>query len=121
MIAEMALSAGLASDVFTVAGASRCRSRFRRGLLSRVPAYDGLGSYALAPVGTLLAGPAALVVGVAAALAGGGGAMVVSAVVVLCVSEIRTLSRRPSPRVQTGSGGVHRWGWLAAPLADVAR
>ena len=62
-------------------------------LLSRVSAYDALGSYALGPVGTILAGPLALAVGAAVVLGTGGGIIVATALVVLCVSDVRQLTR----------------------------
>jgi hypothetical protein len=62
-------------------------------LLSRVSAYDALGSYALSPAGTAVAGPVAAAVG-AAALAGGGVLILASVACVLCAPEVRRLTRR---------------------------
>lgn len=94
-IAGLALLAGVAGDVFGVNWSIALQEQIPHEMLSRVSAYDGLGSYALTPLGTLLAGPAALAIGPAATLVGGASAIVASALVVLCVSEVRSLARRP--------------------------
>lgn len=63
----------------------------------RVAAYDALGSFALAPIGTTLAGPIALAIGTTATLLGAGATVIASAAVVLSVREVRTLTRRTTP------------------------
>ena len=78
-----------------VDGSTALQEQITPGMLSRVSAYDGLGSYALTPLGTLVAGPVAVAIGAVTTLAVGGGAIVVSALVVLCVGEVRNLVRRP--------------------------
>jgi hypothetical protein len=68
---------------------------------SRVAAYDALGSFALAPVGTVVAGPLAGIFGTAAVLNVGGALIVVLTALVLLVPEVRHLRRetpaRPTP------------------------
>ena len=94
-IALLALVAGVASDVFGVNWNVALQEQVPPGMLSRVSAYDGLGSYALTPVGTVLAGPVAAAIGITATLAGGGLAIFASVLAVLCVADVRRLARRP--------------------------
>ena len=63
-------------------------------MLSRVSAYDALGSYALSPVGTTVAGPVAAALGTPVTLAGAAVVIVVSTAIALCVPDVRRLSRR---------------------------
>ena len=64
------------------------------GMLSRLAAYDLLGSFALAPVGTAVAGPVADAFGTSAVLAVGGILIVLLTVAVLSVPEVRHLRRQ---------------------------
>jgi MFS family permease len=96
LIAVAALIAGAGVEVFEVNWSTAMQQQIPAELLSRVSSYDALGSYALSPVGTVLAGPVALLAGVAATLAGGGILIVGSALCVLCVAEVRQLTRRQS-------------------------
>jgi len=63
-------------------------------MLSRLDAYDLLGSFALAPVGTAVAGPVADAFGTSAVLAVGGILIVLLTVAVLSVPEVRHLRRQ---------------------------
>jgi hypothetical protein len=65
--------------------------------LSRVSSYDALGSFALAPVGTAVAGPLLTAFGPAAVLDAGGVLIVLLTVIILMVPEVRHLRRRPVP------------------------
>jgi predicted MFS family arabinose efflux permease len=94
-VAALALIAGVAGDVFGVNWTVALQEQIPPGMLSRVSSYDALGSYALAPLGALLAGPIALAIGTAATLTAGAGAVLGAALAVLCVGEVRTLTRRP--------------------------
>lgn len=97
LIALAALLAGAGTEIFEVNWSIALQEQIPSNLLSRVAAYDALGSYALGPVGTTLAGPVALAIGTAATLTGAGIAIIASAVAVLSVAEIRNLGRRTSP------------------------
>jgi MFS family permease len=94
LIAAASLLAGAGSEIFEVNWITALQERIPPELLSRVSAYDALGSYALGPVGTVVAGPLALAVGATVVLSAGGGVIVATAVVVLCVREVRALTRR---------------------------
>jgi hypothetical protein len=107
VIAAAALVAGVAAEVFEVNWITAMQQQIPAALLSRVSAYDILGSIGLSPVGTILAGPLAIAIGVTAVLAGGGGIIVASTLALLCVPEVRRLPRHapaatpapaPSPR-----------------------
>jgi hypothetical protein len=86
LVAAAALLAGAGTEVFEVNWSTTMQEQIPAELLSRVSSYDALGSYALGPLGTVLAGPAALLLGLTATLAGGGILIVASTV----------CSRRPS-------------------------
>lgn len=97
LIALAALLYGAAGEVFEVNWSIALQEQVPPDLLSRVSAYDALGSVALTPVGTTLAGPIALALGTRTTLAGAGVVIIVSAIVVLCIPEVRTLTRRAGP------------------------
>lgn len=98
LIALAALLAGASMEIFAVNWSTGLQEQIPPNLLSRVAAYDALGSYALTPIGTTLAGPIALTIGTTATLLGAGAAIIASAAAVLSVPEVRTLARHTSPR-----------------------
>jgi MFS family permease len=95
VIAAAAFACGAGGEIFEVNWSTAMQQQIPSDMLSRVSAYDALGSFALSPVGTAAAGPIAAAVGLTAALAGGGVLIVASAVCVLFVAEVRHLTRRP--------------------------
>jgi predicted MFS family arabinose efflux permease len=98
VIAAAAFACGAGGEIFAVNWSTAMQQQIPADLLSRVSAYDALGSYALSPAGTAAAGPIAAAIGLTAALAGGGVLIVASAVCVLSVSEVRHLTRHaPQP------------------------
>jgi hypothetical protein len=96
LIAPAALLAGAGLEIFAVSWSIALQEQIPPNLLSRVAAYDALGSFALAPVGTTLAGPIALAIGTTATLAAAGVAVILSAAAVLSVADVRSLTRRAS-------------------------
>jgi MFS family permease len=96
LVAAAALLAGVGGEVFEVNWSVALQQQIPLELLSRVSSYDALGSYALSPVGVTVAGPLAAAIGLTATLAGGGALIVIAALVVLCVPEVRQLTRRGS-------------------------
>ena len=94
LLAAAALAAGACLQVFGVNWATTMQQEIPPSALSRVSAYDALGSFALAPIGTAVAGPVAERFGAAAILATGGAVIVVLTAVVLLIPEIRQLRRR---------------------------
>jgi hypothetical protein len=63
-------------------------------MLSRVYAYDALGSVALVPIGYAVAGPIADAIGVRATLWGAAAIGFGVTLAVLAVRDVRTLERR---------------------------
>lgn len=94
VIATAALLAGAGAEIFAINWSIALQEQIPSNLLSRVAAYDALGSFALTPIGTTLAGPIALTIGTTATLAGAATLIIVSAAAVLSVPEVRTLTRR---------------------------
>ena len=101
LLALAAFLAGGCLQVFGVNWATTMQQEIPLTALSRVAAYDALGSFALAPVGTVVAGPLAGIFGTAAVLNVGGALIVVLTALVLLVPEVRHLRRetpaRPTP------------------------
>jgi MFS family permease len=97
LVAAAALLAGVGAEFFEVNWSIALQQEIPPNLLARVSAYDALGSYALGPIGTLVAGPVALAIGVTATLATGGGLVVMATVAVLFVRDVRQLTRRSPP------------------------
>jgi hypothetical protein len=103
-VAAAALAAGACLEVFGVNWATTMQQEIPPAMLSRVSAYDALGSIALAPVGTVVAGPAAHAFGAPAVLAAGGVLIVILTAAVLLVPEVRHLRRHaPAPAAPAGT------------------
>lgn len=77
--------AGGCLEVFSVSWATTMQQEIPPEKLSRVSSYDALGSYALSPAGTAIAGPLASAFGASAVLAGGGALVVILPTLVLLV------------------------------------
>jgi MFS family permease len=106
VLAVAAFAAGVCIEVFEVNWATAMQQEIPPAALSRVSAYDALGSWGLAPVGTVLAGPLALALGTSVVLAAAGVLIVLLTAAVLCVPEVRQLRRRVLP-VSPGGERVH--------------
>jgi MFS family permease len=96
LIAAM-LAGGLAIEVFGVTWMLALHQEIPEDRLSRVSAYDILGSVCLVPVGTALAGPAAGALGIPGALWGCAVLTVLLTAAVLLAPEVRKLTRRQQP------------------------
>jgi MFS family permease len=100
VIAAAAFLTGVGVEVFGVNWATAMQQEIPPAMLSRLSSYDALGSFALAPVGTVVAGPLASSFGTGPVLLAG--AVLVAALTgaVLLVPEVRQLQRqavRPRP------------------------
>ena len=97
-VAVVALGAAV-SEVGLVLSATVGESTFQRhvepSMLSRVSAYNWLGSMALQPVGLAVWGPIALAIGYDAAMWVAFAAMVLSGLALLAVRDVRTLPAYP--------------------------
>ncbi|MDQ6651033.1 MAG: MFS transporter [Actinomycetota bacterium] len=90
-------AAGVGIGLFAVWWETALAQRIPAHLLSRVSAWDWLGSLLLLPIGYLLAGPLAAVVGDVRVLVVGGLLGMVSAVLGLLPRSTRTLTRLAPP------------------------
>jgi hypothetical protein len=86
------LANGVAFDIFGVLWQTALHRLIPEQVLSRVSAYDIFGSIALAPLGTLIAGPVAGAVGVRPALLGCGVLALLTAAGALLAPEVRGLT-----------------------------
>jgi MFS family permease len=97
VIAAVAFISGAGGELFSVLWILTMQQEIPPGALSRVSAYDALGSYALAPVGTAVAGPLLTAFGPPPVLYAGGALIILLTLLVLAVPEVRQLRRRPVP------------------------
>ncbi|MEV7600750.1 MFS transporter [Kitasatospora sp. NPDC089797] len=104
LVAAMFLS-GVGVTVFGVNWMVALQQEVPEEMFSRVSAYDELGSYSLAPIGTALAGPAAVALGLSGALWACAGLCLLLSVAVLIDPQVRRLSRR-EPRRSTADAPV---------------
>jgi hypothetical protein len=94
-IAAAAFAAGFGIELFGVFWDLTMQEQIPPEALSRVSAYDALGSFIFIPVGAAVAGPLAEAIGVAETLVGAAAIVVVATTAVLLVDDVRTLRRRP--------------------------
>ncbi|MEU1515499.1 MFS transporter [Streptomyces sp. NPDC005811] len=97
---------GVTLEVFGVSWMTSLHQEIPEDKLSRVCAYDWFGSVAMVPVATALAGPAESAFGRTAALWGCAVLVVVVTAAVLCVPDVRNLTRRGGKPVTGGSAAV---------------
>jgi predicted MFS family arabinose efflux permease len=70
VVVVAAIIAGISLDVISVLWDTTIQRRVPMDAIGRVTSYDMVGSFALAPLGLILAGPAAVTIGVSASLVG---------------------------------------------------
>ncbi|MGA4950411.1 MFS transporter [Streptomyces lydicamycinicus] len=93
---------GIAIEVFAVTWMTALHQEIPEEKFSRVSSYDWLGSLALVPPATALAGPVQDAIGRRAALWGCSALIVLLTAAVLCVPDIRRLTRRTTPEPAAG-------------------
>ncbi|WP_078889393.1 MFS transporter [Streptomyces sp. NRRL S-1813] len=98
---------GIAVEVFAVTWMTALHQEISEEKFSRVSSYDWLGSLAVVPLATALAGPVQDLVGRTAALWGCSALIALLTAAVLCVPEVRRLTRRTKPEPAAG-GAVSR-------------
>ena len=86
-----AFVAGIALEIFMVNWSTALQSHIPEESFSRVTAYDAFGSFALAPLGIVIAGPLAMHFGVHTILWFTGTITLLSAVLALLVKSVRGL------------------------------
>jgi MFS transporter len=101
-------TAGLGLGLFGVWWETALAQRIPAHLLSRVSAWDWMGSVALLPLGYLLAGPVASIVGEVEVLVGGGVIGTVVMTLTLCSGSARRLPRVEAPQPGPPVAEVHR-------------
>jgi MFS family permease len=94
VITATAFATGVSFEVFGVNWTTTMQQEIPPGMLSRLSAYDGAGSFALAPAGTAVAGPLTAVLGARTVLVAGAVIVVTLTSAVLCVPEVRGIQRR---------------------------
>lgn len=111
-VAAAAAISGAGLAVFSALWDTALQRHVPAAVLSRVSAYDWLGSVALIPVGFALAGPLAGAFGVTAVLWLAAGWNVLGSAVVLAVPSVRRLpgigGGRPGRGLERTDGGEHR-------------
>ncbi|MDQ6822172.1 MAG: MFS transporter [Actinomycetota bacterium] len=95
------LIAGWSVGLYIPVWETLIQQRIPPAALSRVSAYDWMGSLVFMPLGFALAGPVAGVIGAPATLISGGVFCVIGVAATLAVPEIRQLERLPDTRPPT--------------------
>ncbi|MFG2526680.1 MFS transporter [Streptomyces sp. NPDC048516] len=96
-LAAVMFGTGIAVEVFAVTWMTALHQEIPEEKFSRVSSYDWLGSLAVTPLATALAGPAQDLIGRTAALWGCSAVIALLTAAVLCVPGVRRLTRR-TPR-----------------------
>jgi hypothetical protein len=96
-IAGSALAAGIGFELFVVLWYTALQVHVAPEALSRVIAYDTLGSLALVPLAQAAAGPATDALGTSLTLWIVVALIVLPTLAVLCVPEVRSLRSQPEP------------------------
>ena len=86
-----ALFSGFAIEIFMVNWNTSMQKHIPEKSFSRVASYDAFGSYGIAPLGIVIAGPIAATIGISNALWWTGGITCVAAVLSLLVKSVRDL------------------------------
>ena len=86
-----AVIAGIVIEIFVVNWYTSLQRHIPEESFSRVNAYDAFGSFALAPLGIVVAGPLAMYYGIHTVLWVTGGVVFISALLSLFVKSVRTL------------------------------
>ncbi len=93
-VAGTAFLAGGCLEVFWVSWATAMQQEILPAKLSRLSSYDLFASFTLAPLGAVVAGPAANGFGTRAVLTAGGLLIVLLTVTVLLIPEVRHMRRQ---------------------------
>ena len=94
LVCAAAFAAGLGIEVFGVLWETTMQQEIPAEKLSRVSAFDALGSFVLMPLGFVAIPPIAAALGDRATFLGVGALIVVTTLAVLLVEDVRTLERR---------------------------
>jgi hypothetical protein len=89
-----AFAAGVGIEVFGVLWDTAMQQEIPGDKLSRLSAFDALGSIGLTPLGLAAVGPVAVVIGIRATFLGSAALIVVATGLVLLSRDVRTLERK---------------------------
>jgi MFS family permease len=95
LLSTATFATGLGIEVFAVGWMLAMHQEIPEDKMSRVSAYDWLGSVSLTPIATALAGPAAIAFGRTQALWGSAALVALLTGAVLLLPDVRRLERRP--------------------------
>lgn len=101
-LAAVMFGTGIAVEVFAVTWMTALHQEIPEEKFSRVSSYDWLGSLAMVPLATALAGPVQDLIGRQAALWGCSAVIALLTAAVLCVPGVRRLTRRTPPEPAAG-------------------
>ncbi|WP_052862987.1 MFS transporter [Streptomyces niger] len=110
-LAAVMFGAGIAVEVFAVTWMMALHQEIPEEKFSRVSSYDWLGSLAMVPLATALAGPVQDLIGRTSALWACSALIALLTAAVLCVRDVRQLRRRPDTTTVAAE---------AAPASDAA-
>ncbi|MER6049546.1 MFS transporter [Streptomyces sp. NPDC001793] len=102
-LAAILFAAGMSIEVFSVTWMVALHQEIPEEKFSRVSSYDWLGSLAMVPVTTALAGPTQDLIGRPAALWASACLIVLLTAAVLCVPDVRNLTHHPPKPTVTAS------------------
>jgi MFS family permease len=98
LVAVLNAVGGGGMGLFAALWQTTLQQHVREEALSRVSAWDWMGSYAFLPLGLLLAGPVSSVIGISSTMWIAVGFIVVSTSAVLLVPDVRNLRRLDEPK-----------------------
>ncbi len=94
VVIACAFATGFSIEIFGVLWDTAVMQEIPQEKLSRISSYDALGSSGLMPVGFIVAGPVAAVVGTRATFVGAAVLTIVATALVFLSHEVRTLERK---------------------------
>jgi MFS family permease len=93
-VVAAAAVAGIGTEIFGVLWETTLQQEISQEKLSRVSAYDALGSFVLIPLGVAAAGPVAQAIGTRETILGAAAVSLTVTLAVLLVRDVRTIERR---------------------------
>lgn len=97
LVAVSMLGIGVAIDVYEVLWVTTMQENIPADKISRVASWDALGAFVLGPVGLVIVGPVAAVLGTEGTLIGAGGLVLLSTLAALGTPSVRRLPAKPKP------------------------
>jgi predicted MFS family arabinose efflux permease len=94
VVVAAAAIGGIGTEIFGVLWETTLQQEISQETLSRVSAYDALGSFVLIPLGVAAAGPVAQAIGTRETILGAAALSLTVTLAVLLVRDVRTIERR---------------------------